>query len=93
MFKHKNHFTLLVYFAINDSHFINENKNYGPSASRKTQISSPLSFSAHAHLSSFDQYEAMYQKSIQQPNNFWLEQADSLAWFKTKRGLQVSLGI
>ncbi|MBA3602237.1 MAG: acetate--CoA ligase [Parachlamydiaceae bacterium] len=33
-----------------------------------------------AHLSSFDHYEKMYQNSIDNNDQFWLEQANSLDW-------------
>jgi acetyl-CoA synthetase len=37
---------------------------------------------ARAWISSTEQYEAMWRRSIDEPEKFWLEQADSLAWFK-----------
>jgi acetyl-CoA synthetase len=39
-------------------------------------------FSAHAHIKSIDQYEEMYKRSLEQSDEFWLEQAESLDWFK-----------
>lgn len=39
-------------------------------------------FSSHAHLSTLSQYEELYTKSIKDPNAFWLEQANTLDWFK-----------
>jgi len=41
----------------------------------------PLAFSAKANLTSFEQYEAMYNRSINEPEAFWLEQAGELDWF------------
>ena len=35
-----------------------------------------------AHVASLEQYEAMWKRSIEDPDDFWLEQAESLAWFK-----------
>ena len=37
---------------------------------------------ARAWISSGEQYEAMWRRSIDEPEEFWLEQAESLAWFK-----------
>lgn len=39
-------------------------------------------FSAHAHINDISQYEEMYQRSIHDSDNFWLEQANTLDWFK-----------
>jgi len=39
-------------------------------------------FSAKAHVKSFDQYQEMYERSINEPEGFWLEQAELLSWFK-----------
>jgi acetyl-CoA synthetase len=35
-----------------------------------------------AHISSPEEFEEMWRKSIDQPDEFWLEQAKSLTWFK-----------
>jgi acetyl-CoA synthetase len=37
---------------------------------------------ARAHIKSFDEYKKMYDRSISDPNGFWLEQAQKLDWFK-----------
>ena len=37
---------------------------------------------ANFYLKDLTQYQAMYQRSIKEPDKFWLEQADSLTWFK-----------
>src|SRR5258708_2533331 len=42
----------------------------------------PEEFSKHAHIKSLEQYEAMYKKSIQDPEGFWAEAAKELHWFK-----------
>ncbi len=42
----------------------------------------PASFSATAHIQSFDQYEQMYRESIDNPEKFWGEKAAELHWFK-----------
>lgn len=35
-----------------------------------------------AHIQSFEQYKKMWDRSIQEPDAFWLEQAETLSWFK-----------
>ena len=35
-----------------------------------------------AYISSFEQYEQMWEKSIKDPTGFWLEQTNTLHWFK-----------
>ena len=42
----------------------------------------PAEVAAHAHLDG-DQYRAMYQRSVDDPEGFWAEQADAfVSWFK-----------
>jgi len=36
----------------------------------------------NAHISSDEQYKEMWEKSIKDPDGFWLEQAKTLHWFK-----------
>jgi len=38
--------------------------------------------SKHAYIKDFDTYTKMYQRSIEQSDAFWLEQADTLSWLK-----------
>ena len=42
----------------------------------------PPEVSKRAHISTFEQYETMYRRSIEDSDGFWLEQAQSLAWEK-----------
>ena len=42
----------------------------------------PAELSANAEISSPDQYQEMYDRSINDPDGFWLEQAKTLSWFK-----------
>jgi acetyl-CoA synthetase len=43
----------------------------------------PASFKAKAHIKSQQQYDAMYKRSVEDPEGFWLEQAEQLVtWFK-----------
>jgi len=51
---------------------MNENRKFPP----------PAKLQASAHISSQEQYKQMWQKSIDDPDGFWLEQAKTLSWFK-----------
>jgi acetyl-CoA synthetase len=42
---------------------------------------SPEEFSAKAHVKSLEQYEAMYRRSVEDPEGFWAEAAGELEWF------------
>ena len=39
-------------------------------------------FSAKAHIKSLEEYKGIYERSIQDPDGFWEEQAQNLEWFK-----------
>jgi len=56
--------------------------------SEKRTFPPPADLAEKAHISSFDQYQEMYDRSINDPDGFWLEQAEMLDWFKkpTKAG-------
>src|SRR3984893_14180593 len=41
----------------------------------------PAEFAAHAHVKNLAQYEAMYRRSVEQPEEFWAEAAGELDWF------------
>jgi acetyl-CoA synthetase len=41
----------------------------------------PAEFSARAHIKSLEEYESLYQESIQNPEKFWAEAAQELHWF------------
>jgi len=40
----------------------------------------PAAFSERAHIKTLDQYRELYQKSIEDPEGFWAEQAKRLDW-------------
>ncbi|MHC4519584.1 MAG: AMP-binding protein, partial [Planctomycetota bacterium] len=42
----------------------------------------PDGIRANAHVASVEQYTEMWEKSIKDPDGFWLEQAKTLTWFK-----------
>ena len=40
-------------------------------------------FSEKAHIKSFDEYEKLYKRSVEDPEGFWAEMAEkNLTWFK-----------
>jgi len=41
----------------------------------------PAEFAAKAHVKSLEQYEAMYRRSVERPEEFWGEAASELDWF------------
>jgi acetyl-CoA synthetase len=42
----------------------------------------PASIKSKAHIKSFEQYQKMWEQSINDPDGFWLEQAKDITWFK-----------
>jgi acetyl-CoA synthetase len=50
--------------------------------SEKRTFPPPEKIKANAYVSSLEQYEKMWDQSINDPDSFWLEQARSLTWFK-----------
>ncbi|MBT3169664.1 MAG: acetate--CoA ligase [Candidatus Cloacimonetes bacterium] len=42
----------------------------------------PAKVRENSHISSDEQYKKMWEKSIKDPDGFWLEQAETLHWFK-----------
>jgi acetyl-CoA synthetase len=42
----------------------------------------PADFAAQANIKSFEEYDRLYRRSIEQPETFWAEAADELHWFK-----------
>ncbi len=42
----------------------------------------PERIKKNAHVSSEEQYHKMWEKSLKDPDGFWLEQAQTLSWFK-----------
>ena len=42
----------------------------------------PAEIKTNAYVNSDQQYKQMWEKSINDPDGFWLEQAKTLAWFK-----------
>jgi acetyl-CoA synthetase len=50
--------------------------------SEKRKFAPPAELAAAAHIKSFDEYQKMYDRSISDPDGFWLEQAEQITWFK-----------
>ncbi len=48
----------------------------------KRTFAPPAKIRANAYVKSMDQYQEMWEKSINDPDGFWLEQAKSISWFK-----------
>jgi acetyl-CoA synthetase len=44
-------------------------------------FSPPVEFAAEAHVKSLAEYEAIYRRSVEQPEAFWGEAAGELDWF------------
>ncbi|HSH09355.1 MAG TPA: acetate--CoA ligase [Oceanipulchritudo sp.] len=42
----------------------------------------PASFQARAHINSMEDYRALHQRSLEDPEGFWGEVAESLHWYK-----------
>ena len=42
----------------------------------------PAEIKANSYINSVEQYQQMWEKSISEPDSFWLEQAKRLSWFK-----------
>ena len=49
---------------------------------RTDTFAPPADFAARAHIKSLEQYESMYQRSIDDPEGFWAEMADQFYWHK-----------
>jgi acetyl-CoA synthetase len=55
----------------------------------KRTFAPPAKIRANAYVNSMEQYQKMWEKSIDDPDGFWLEQAKSISWFKKPtKGLQ-----
>lgn len=60
-------------------HLLNEQRKFLP----------PKSLSQKAHVKNMAEYQALYRRSIDDSDAFWLEQAETLEWFrKPKRACQ-----
>ena len=60
---------------------LEESRNLDSSLRENRVFQPPAEFAAKAHVKSLEQYEAMYRRSIEQPEQFWAEAAGELDWF------------
>ncbi len=42
----------------------------------------PANIKANAYINSMEQYQKMWEESINEPDSFWLKEAENLHWFK-----------
>jgi acetyl-CoA synthetase len=67
----------------------NEQKAIDSLMTEERTFAPPQNIKANAYISSPQQYQQMWEESLDDPDGFWLEQAKSLEWFKAPtRGLQ-----
>jgi acetyl-CoA synthetase len=59
-----------------------EGKAISSLMTEKRTFPPPSQLSADAYIQTMEQYQEMYDRSISDPDGFWLEQADILHWFK-----------
>jgi acetyl-CoA synthetase len=59
-----------------------ENKGFKSLMNENRTFPPPQSVQSNAYISSDAQYKEMWEKSINDPDGFWLEQAKTLSWFK-----------
>jgi len=60
---------------------VEEGQNLDSSLRENRVFAAPTEFAAKAHVKSVEQYEAMYRRSVEQPEEFWGEAAGELEWF------------
>jgi acetyl-CoA synthetase len=58
-----------------------ESANLESSLRENRLFAPPAEFSAKANIKSLEQYEAMYRRSVEDPEEFWAEAAGELEWF------------
>ncbi len=57
------------------------NTNFDSMLNETRVFPPPAAFAAKAHIRNFAEYEALYQRSIDDPEGFWAEAARELHWF------------
>src|SRR5271169_4067214 len=61
---------------------VEESTNLDSSLRENRVFAPPAEFAAKAHIKSLEEYEAMYKRSVEQPEAFWAEAAQELEWFR-----------
>ncbi len=59
-----------------------ERKTISSLMSESRTFPPPANIAENAHVRSQEQYLEMYNRSVRAPEEFWLEQAENLSWFK-----------
>jgi len=60
----------------------NEGKSFTSMMAEKRVFSPPEELSKEAYIKSMDEYKAIYQKSLEDPEKFWGELAEQLHWYQ-----------
>ncbi len=60
---------------------LGESTNLDSSLRENRVFAPPAEFAAKAHVKSLGQYEEMYRRSVERPDEFWAEAAGELEWF------------
>ncbi len=60
---------------------VEDNKNLDSSLRENRVFVPPAEFAAKARIKSLAEYEAMYRRSVEQPEEFWADAAKELDWF------------
>jgi acetyl-CoA synthetase len=60
---------------------VEESTNLDSSLRENRVFAPPAEFAAKAHVKSLEQYEAMYRRSVEEPDAFWAAAAGELEWF------------
>jgi len=59
-----------------------ENKSLSNLSSEMRTFAPPPALAEKAHIRSSQQYQEWYDRSVEDPDGFWLEQAETLEWFR-----------
>jgi len=59
-----------------------QDKSIASLLSEQRTFEPPAEFRSRAYIKSCEEYEALYRRSVEQPDAFWLEQAKCLDWFR-----------
>jgi acetyl-CoA synthetase len=57
-------------------------QEFDPHVLEEKAVPPPVDFSKRAHIKSLDEYRAIYQRSLSDPEAYWAEQAKLLDWFE-----------
>ena len=85
MGRHATYWSRLSDYEPSEEIVANDNSNTGTSnvPSDSAIHNPPASFSDNAHVKSLDEYHAIYERSMKDPEQFWAEQAEQrITWFK-----------